>query len=128
MDTNMNANNISGVSTTDLSMTSFSNQVTEENEDSSLIFTRLQFYMIHITGGLVPLSLSVILCTRTIILLLWFNPKGNLYKLGIGERLTLYLALCDFAYSSLDFMQHVYIIAAGRTVPHVACAAIGKSS
>lgn len=110
---------------TEPTTTTCNHQVTGPTH-ADLIFTAAQFYMIHITGGVVPLTLSLVLCTRTVVLLLCFNIKGSFYKLGIGERLTLYLAACDFVYSLVDLSQHMYILAVGRTLPASACSLIGE--
>ena len=84
----------------------------------------MEFYFMHIIGGVTPLSLSLITVTFMLSLILCHGTR--LYKCPIGDRLTVYLALCDLCYSRQDLCQHTYIVTMKEALPYWFCAFAGE--
>ena len=96
------------------------NDVIRRNFDLSV----LKFYFMHIIGGLTPSSVSLITVTLMLALLLCHGT--TLYKRPIGDRLTVYLAVCDLCYSVHCVCVHIYILTMKEALPYWCCAVAGE--
>ena len=69
-----------------------------------------RFNLIHITG-LVTLAISILVSFGVLLYTLVLSGKGSLWKRPVGERLVVYLAACDLAWSISHTMDHAYMLA-----------------
>lgn len=79
-----------------------------------------RFDLIHITG-LVSLSISI-LVSASVLCFLNYPCRRSLWSRPIGERLVVYLAVCDLMYSISHVLDHSYMLAVRGNPPDAACA------
>ena len=94
--------------------------VIRENFDLSV----LEFYVMHFLAGVIPLTLS--LATGTFMLLFILCRGTKLCRRSIGDRMTVYLAVCDLCYGLQDLNQHIYLITMKEPLPDLFCAFAGE--
>lgn len=81
-------------------------------------FPGYQFYLIHYTA-IVSLVISILVSGSVV---LYLQCRGvNLSLKTIGERLTLYLAVCDLCYSISHVLDHTYMTVAKDHPPDDIC-------
>lgn len=78
------------------------------------------FYILHITG-ISSLTISIIF-SMGVMLRLLCPCQCDIWKHGIGERLAMYLAVCDLAWSVTHEMDHSYMIVTHDHPPDKVCA------
>ena len=78
------------------------------------------FYMLHITG-ISSLTISIFF-SMGVMLKLLFACKCDIWRQGIGERLVIYLAICDLGWSISHEMDHIYMIVTHDHPPDKLCA------
>ena len=67
-----------------------------------------RFLLIHVTA-LVSLIISLLVSSRVLLFLNW--PIKSFYSRPIGDRLVVYLALCDLLFSISHIMDHSFMVA-----------------
>ena len=80
------------------------------------------FYVIHILA-IACLSISI-LTSSGVLLYLFLRPsshKAAFFKRPAGERLVVYLALCDLFFSTAHELDHIYMLVTTDHPPDVAC-------
>ena len=76
------------------------------------------FDLVHITA-LVSLTISI-LCSAGVIVY-FLKGEASFSRRNIGERLVLYLAVCDMGFSVSHTMDHAYMLAVRNHPPDVPC-------
>ena len=86
-----------------------------------------RFDVIHVTG-LTSLSISVICCVIVLLFIARDAKIGSVrafFARPVGERLLVYLALCNLLYNLSHIMDHAYMLAVRGNPPDATCAAFG---
>ena len=78
------------------------------------------FIGIHATA-LVSLSTSVLVTIGVMVYMFTKSPLWNFFQQPIGERLVIYLALCDLLNGISHTIDHAYILAAEDYAPEAVC-------
>ena len=81
------------------------------------------FYVIHI-GGFVSLSISILFSSGVLIYLLC-PCRCDIWGRKIGERLVIYLAICDLGWSISHELDHAFMMALLDHPPDTACTIFG---
>ena len=83
-----------------------------------------EFYLIHGTG-LVFLAVSIIFSCGVLAYMLRPGRTISFYSELIGERLVVYLAICDLLYSVSHSMDHVAMTILKEHPPEIVCTIFG---
>ena len=80
------------------------------------------FYAIHVTA-IVCLTISILTSAGVLLYLLLYNDRSKVkfFKRPIGERLVVYLALCDLFFSIAHELDHTYMLTTKDHPPDRLC-------
>ena len=79
----------------------------------------VRFYVIHISA-LVSINISNVISICVLIYTLW-SKSVSFWKRSIGERLTIYLAVCDLVQGVSHGTEHSYMLITKQHVPDIPC-------
>ncbi len=82
-----------------------------------------RFELLHVTA-LVSLSISIVV-SASVLCYLNYPCNCNMWSRPIGERLVVYLSVCDLLLSISHVQDHAYMLATSDHPPDAACATFG---